>query len=68
MFGLMGLIVGLVGAAFGVVMGLMGAIFGVVFGLAVPLSPFLLLILIVWLLVRRPGKSGAVAARRGIGS
>jgi hypothetical protein len=68
MFGLIGLIVGLVGAAVGIVMGVMGALFGVVFGLAVPLSPFLLFILVVWLLVRRPSNSRVVAARRGIGT
>jgi hypothetical protein len=68
MFGLIGLIVGLIGAAFGVVMGMIGALFGVVFGLAVPLSPFLLFILVLWLLVRRPSSSRTVAARRGIGT
>lgn len=68
MLGLIGLIVGLIGAAIGVVMGVVGAIFGVVFGLAVPLSPFLLFILVVWLLVRGPSRSSTVAARRVIGT
>ncbi len=63
MFGLIGLLVGLVGAVAGVVMGVMGAFLGVAFGLVVPLSPLLLFILVIWLLVRGPSRSNAVAGR-----
>ncbi len=67
MFGFVKLIVGLVGAALGVVFGLFGAMLGVLFGLIVPLSPFLLFILVIWLLVR-PTNSGALARRGSAGT
>jgi hypothetical protein len=67
MFGLFGLIVGLVGAVIGIVMGVFGAVVGVVLGLIVPLSPFLLFILVVWLLVKGPGSSKALAGGRNSG-
>jgi hypothetical protein len=47
---MVGIVVGLVGAAVGVVIGLAGALVGLVVGLLIPLSPILLLVLgIVWL-------------------
>ncbi len=68
MFGLVGLIVGLVGALIGMVMGVFGAVLGVALGLIVPLSPFLLFILVVWLLVRGPTSSNALAGRGSMGT
>lgn len=57
--GLIGLVIGLIGAAFGVVAGLMGAAFGVVMGLLGPLSPLLIVLLVVFWLAggtrERPG-------------
>jgi len=67
MFGLVGLIVGLIGAVIGIVMGLFGALLGVVFGLIVPLSPFLLFLLVVWLLVKGSDRSNALAGGRNLG-
>ena len=67
MFGLVGLIVGLIGAVIGIVMGLFGALLGVVFGLIVPLSPFLLFLLVVWLLVKGSRHSNALAGGRNSG-
>jgi hypothetical protein len=47
---MVGIVVGLVGAAIGTVIGLAGALVGLGVGLLVPLSPILLLVLgIVWL-------------------
>jgi len=57
MFGLIGLLMGLVAAAFGIVMGVFGALLGLVFGLIVPLSPFLLFFLVVWLVVKGPSRA-----------
>jgi hypothetical protein len=67
MFGLSGLIAGLIGAVIGIIMGVFGAALGVAFGLMVPLSPFLLFILVVWLLVREPSRSRALAGRGTMG-
>jgi len=48
--GLIGLVLGLMAAAFGAVAGLMGAAFGVVLGLLGPLTPLLIVFLVVfWL-------------------
>jgi hypothetical protein len=48
--GLIGLVVGLIGAAFRVAAGLMRAAFGLVMGLMGPLTPVLIVLLIVfWL-------------------
>jgi len=59
--GLIGLVLGLIGAAFGVVAGLMGAAFGVVMGLLGPLTPLLIVLLAVfWLAGGTRGRAGHV--------
>jgi hypothetical protein len=48
--GLIGLVIGLIAAAFGVVAGLVGAALGVVMGLLGPLAPLLIVLVVVfWL-------------------
>jgi hypothetical protein len=47
-----GLFFGLLGALFGALFGVLGAMIGIGLGLLIPLSPFLFVGLIVWLLVR----------------
>ena len=59
--GLIGLVMGLIGAAFGVVAGLLGAAFGVVMGLLGPFTPVLILVLIIlWLAGGKKEGSGYV--------
>lgn len=55
--GLIGLVAGLIGAAFGIVTGLLGAVFGVLMGLLGllgPLTPFLIVLLVIFWLAEGP--------------
>lgn len=65
--GLIGLVIGLIGAAFGMVAGLVGAAFGVVMGLLGllgPLTPALIVVLVIFWLAGGP-KGGTGYARTG---
>lgn len=64
---MIGLLIGMVGAAFGIVAGLAGAVIGVaagLFGLLLPMSPFVLFLLAIFILVKRSDAAAGTRADR----